>query len=55
MSAAPAVAQAAQEKRLDRYACSTCTYGISVLVPPTRCPICGDYAWKPEGRKPRAA
>ena len=27
--------------------CVTCRYGVSVLVAPERCPMCGGAAWEP--------
>ena len=40
----------APQPKLD-YVCTSCSYGVSVLRPPERCPMCGDQTWRPHLRK----
>jgi rubrerythrin len=39
--------------------CGGCGYGIAVVRPPLRCPMCGAFDWRPHGsagvRQPSAA
>jgi rubrerythrin len=33
------------------YICTACSYGVSVVRPPARCPMCGDKAWTLDPRR----
>jgi rubrerythrin len=30
--------------------CGGCGYGVVVVIPPSRCPMCGAFDWQPERR-----
>jgi hypothetical protein len=36
----------------EQYIFSACSYGVSVVRPPSRCPLCGNGAWLLGRRKP---